>query len=133
MIAEEGDLPCLRQFSDYFSTDLNQIPFVDHIQIYGSYLLQYICQLPYVSNKSDLDILIHYPGVSLNALSNLLCCLEEVLKLKIDGEVRFEQLGDISINELLNESTFSCIVKNTHQVNLFKRQEIYECYPQLCQ
>lgn len=102
------------------------------ISVYGSFLFHYLSGQRYVDKKSDLDLLIDYPGCTLNVLNELIQLLTKKFNRPIDGEVRFQHVGDIAIKELLDLSTKKLLCKHQMGVELRTRVELYEHYPSLC-
>lgn len=104
---------------------------IDNISVYGSFLSQYLSGYDFVTKSSDLDLLINYHEYSLAHLQALINTLTQKFKRIIDGEVRFQGLGDISLKELLNLSTKKILCKSQDHVLLLSRAELYEHYPLL--
>lgn len=101
------------------------------ISVYGSFLLHYLTGLPFVDEYSDLDLLIDYPQCSLRELEELVYKLNEKFGRVIDGEIRFKDLGDVGIKELINGSTVKVLCKSHDEVALIERAALYEQYPRL--
>lgn len=146
-IREYQNLPQLTQLQDFFLQSYgienlhlmleplaNRYPEFSEFNglfIYGSFLFHYLSGEPFVNNDSDLDILIHYPQCSINALEELLSILTKKFRRDIDGEVRFDGLGDIAIKELLDTSALKLLCKKQDSVLLITRRELYEHQPTL--
>lgn len=120
------DLPNL---GEIFSTCVSY-----DVQVYGSYCWQYLTKSNYVRSESDLDLLIRYKTESLSQISFLLDRLKNLLAIsKIDGEIRFENIGDCSLLELLDTRSNSILFKNTCDVSLMNRTQLYAMHPSLIQ
>lgn len=138
-IYSQKPLPQLLEMQDFFLhsfgiKDVSRIiePYpISDIGVYGSFLSQYVSGYDFVTQRSDLDLLIHYHGGSLDQLQGLIDDLTKQFKRTIDGEVRFQQLGDIPIKELLNRSAKQLLCKAKDKVTLVPRMELYEYYPLL--
>lgn len=128
--------PQLLEMQDFFLRyygieDLNRVIGlygVSDVAVYGSFLFQYLSGYDFVTGNSDLDLLINYHEYSLNHLQELVDALTQKFKRIIDGEIRFQGLGDISIKELLNTSTKNVLCKTKNKVILLSRTELYEHY-----
>ncbi len=131
-VLAETALPTLQQIAANHAFEVNNIQNLKSIRIYGSHLWQYLSDQPYVTAKSDLDLLIEYTDLSLLELKNLCEQLVLATKKKIDGEIRFPGLGEIAIGELLNPTPSEFLVKTVNDVSLYKRTELYASYPTLC-
>lgn len=101
------------------------------VSVYGSFLFQYLSQQSYVHDGSDLDILIDYKGCCLSELQALMNCLHRAFNRTIDGEIRFKNIGDISIRELLESSSDTLLCKCIDKVYLLSRETLYAVYPTL--
>ncbi|QEY52377.1 malonate decarboxylase holo-[acyl-carrier-protein] synthase [Legionella longbeachae] len=101
---------------------------ITDVAVYGSFLSQYLSGYDFVTENSDLDLLINYHEYSLNHLQDFVDALTQKFKRVIDGEIRFQGLGDISIKELLNTSTKKLLCKSKDKVVLLSRTELYEHY-----
>lgn len=114
----------------YGIKELMELP--DNIAVYGSFLSHYLSGQEFVNETSDLDLLIDYsPDYSLDALHELIYLLNTKFNRVIDGEIRFNNLGDISIKELLNLSAKTLLCKTRNKVELLSRAELYARYPLL--
>ncbi|EHL32245.1 malonate decarboxylase holo-[acyl-carrier-protein] synthase [Legionella drancourtii] len=138
-VVKQQSLPQLIEMQDYFRrchglsdilATLNSISGSD-IAVYGSFLFHYLSGQPSVNQASDLDLLINYQGWSLATLHELISVLSRKLQRTIDGEIRFQQVGDIPIKELLNLSATEFLCKNHDGVALIPRMKLYEHYPLL--
>lgn len=138
-VVKQQPLPRLIAMQDYFrdyygvndiKALLNRISAAD-IAVYGSFLVHYLSGQPCVNEASDLDLLINYQGWSLATLHELVSALGQKLQRTIDGEIRFLQVGDIAIKELLNLSAATLLCKNRERVALISRMELYAHYPLL--
>jgi len=109
--------------------ELAQIP--ESMYVYGSFLWQYLTDQPYVTENSDLDILMGYHGSSLSLLKKQVEQLQQQTGRVIDGEIRFNAMGDIALKELIDSDTPELLVKTTHTVHLMPRSQLYEYYPSL--
>ena len=106
-------------------------PHFKFIAVYGSFLFHYLSGQQVVSENSDLDLLLEYPGCSKAALHALILLLNEQFKRPIDGEIRFTKLGDIAFRELFNDKAESLLCKSHNNLVLIPRTLLYECYPAL--
>lgn len=105
---------------------------IDGVQVYGSYLFEYLSQQSFVNKNSDLDILLEYNHHSLRAIQKIIHTLQALSGKKIDGEVRFKsqdpsEVMDMSVQELLSNSP-NLLVKTVHNVYLIPREKLYETY-----
>ncbi|KTD55339.1 malonate decarboxylase holo-[acyl-carrier-protein] synthase [Legionella quateirensis] len=135
------DLPKLAEMSDYWSQKLGQhskngysqqdLSDFQSISVYGSHLFEYLSNQPFVNDHSDLDLLIDYDNCSLSELGRRVTSLKRIFGVRIDGEVRFHDLGDIALYELMNSSTNQFLFKNSKDIGLITRHELYEQYPSL--
>ena len=146
-ILEQQALPNLLDMNDFFChfygidgliTSLDdltkryeELSPMNFISVYGSFLFHYLSGEAYVNEHSDLDLLISYPGCSLLTLNGLMAHLSKKMKRTIDGEIRFNSLGDIAIKEVLDVSAKKVLIKNQEGVDLLSRAELYEYYPSL--
>ena len=103
------------------------------IKVYGSFCWQYLTQEPYVQQSSDLDLLIPYEQQSLSELAGLYTWLQKTLDIdRIDGEIRFPEVGDCSWRELLDlNSSDSILFKSTSTIDLLRRETLYATVPAL--
>ncbi|KTD09023.1 nucleotidyltransferase [Legionella gratiana] len=139
VIQKQEPLPQLIEMQDFFLRyygldDLSRfIEFYEmsDVAVYGSFLFQYLSGYDFVTESSDLDLLLNYDEYSLAHLQGFIDTLTQQFKRTIDGEVRFQTLGDISIKELLNTSTKKLLCKSKNNVILLSRTELYEHYPLL--
>jgi phosphoribosyl-dephospho-CoA transferase len=100
--------------------------------VYGSYCWEYVTKHPYVTDGSDLDLLIHYENQSLESLLALVEHIEKSINMRnIDGEIRFKELGDCSLQELFQTWSKAVLFKTIDRVFLVDRAFIYEKYPTL--
>ncbi|WP_174714464.1 malonate decarboxylase holo-[acyl-carrier-protein] synthase [Legionella sainthelensi] len=128
--------PQLLEMQDFFLRyygieDLNRVigsHRISDVAVYGSFLSQYLSGYDFVTESSDLDLLINYHEFSLNHLQDFVDDLTQKFKRIIDGEIRFQGLGDISIKELLNTTTKKVLCKTKDKVILLSRTELYEHY-----
>ena len=122
-------------FLRYYGVDdlrrIIEVHQISDIAIYGSFLFQYLSGYNFVTKSSDLDVLINYHGYSLAHLRGFMEALAQKFKRSIDGEIRFQGIGDISIKELLNISTPKILCKSKDNVSLLLKKELYEYYPLL--
>lgn len=100
------------------------------ISVYGSFLFHYLSGQSFVNSTSDLDVLITYQGCTEQQLKSLAANLATKFNRLIDGEVRFDALGDIAIKELLSSSP-TVLCKKKERVILLPRAMLYEYYPTL--
>jgi phosphoribosyl-dephospho-CoA transferase len=136
------ELPRLVGMASYFSQKVEKQPSnlfsqqdvadFHSISVYGSFLLEYLSGLPFVNEHSDLDLLIDYKNHSLDKLKQVLAKLKKKFNRAIDGEVRFRNLGDIAVNELVKPSADHLLFKNMTEIGLVSRHELYKQYPSLC-
>ena len=144
-LLKEQSLPHLISMLDFFrdSYQINNIldrltssvprfANFDFISVYGSFLFAYLSGQDFVRKQSDLDLLIEYPNCSLAQLNELIHCIHKIFGRTIDGEVRFQQLGDFSLKELVDVSAKTLLVKKRDSIELLARSELYACYPALC-
>lgn len=131
-IHKESSLPSLHDIAGFFNFNIKSIPYLNAISVYGSFLFESLSQQKFITDSSDLDILIQFPDCSLLALHDLLKQLEHMAQRRVDAEIRFQELGDIAVRELLDASTETCLVKSHDHVYLLDKNKIYEHYPQLC-
>ena len=141
-VHSKQELPRLVDMASYFSQKVETQP--SHlfsqqdvadfysISVYGSFLLEYLSGLPFVNEYSDLDLLIDYESHSLNKLKQILAQLKKKFNRAIDGDVRFRNLGDIAVNELVKPSAEHLLFKNTAEIGLISRHDLYKQYPDLC-
>ncbi len=101
------------------------------VSVFGSFLFEYLTQQPFVTENSDLDVLIDYEQYSLTELQQLLIKLETKFNRTIDGEIRFPNLGDVAIKELAAATSNQLLFKNSHEVGLISRHDLYVQYPYL--
>ncbi|MFV0821622.1 malonate decarboxylase holo-[acyl-carrier-protein] synthase [Tatlockia micdadei] len=103
------------------------------IRVYGSYCWQYLTKLNYVQPSSDLDLLIFYENQSLIELVLYYQEIKHILSIpRLDGEVRFPNLGDCSWFELIQpSSSASILLKSAQQIELISREYLYEQVPTL--
>lgn len=134
-VLQRTALPKLIEMHEFFLgcygiKELSGLP--DNIAVYGSFLSHYISGQAFVNETSDLDLLIYYTNnYSLSALQDLIYLLNTKFNRVIDGEVRFNNLGDLSIKELLNLSVKTLLCKTRNRVELLSRAELYARYPLL--
>jgi phosphoribosyl-dephospho-CoA transferase len=122
-----AELPLLSKVFSNHSLDI-----ADDVKIYGSYCWEYLTNLNYVHSDSDLDILIRYANQSIHRLALLMIQLKEQLMVtKVDGEIRFEGIGDCAISELLDTKSKSILFKMIDDLFLMDRFHLYEKYPSL--
>ncbi len=139
-IIKQQPLPKLIEMQDFFFKfygiegldALIRTQQVMKISVYGSFLFHYLSGQFIVDEKSDLDLLIDYSEFTLDALNELIQAINKLFNRTIDGEVRFHQLGDVSLHELLDDSTKNVLYKHPVGVELLLRDELYERYPSLC-
>lgn len=126
-IEQVCDLPDLSQIHQQWQNNECSI------KVFGSHCWQYLTQMPYVQNESDLDLLISYHQQSQNQLVALYESLQRTLgTTRIDCELRFAALGDCALNELLEPSQGKDILfKSATEVVLLQREWVYENYPTL--
>jgi malonate decarboxylase holo-[acyl-carrier-protein] synthase len=120
---------------DVITTDtfIKRLPLsIDTIYVYGSFLWQTLARKPYVTRDSDLDLLFDYAFYPLSTLVRALKVLNRYIPYPIDGEIRFNHVGDIAISELLRPDTYQFLVKNNTEVKLITKQQLYDYYPTLC-
>lgn len=98
------------------------------IGVYGSFLFHYLSGIPCINEQSDVDLLITYQGETLAIFTELIDRLSQSLQRTIDGEVRFKNIGDVSIKELLDLSANQLLCKNCTGIELISREELYEHY-----
>jgi phosphoribosyl-dephospho-CoA transferase len=102
------------------------------VRVYGSYCWEYVTQLPYVQDFSDLDILIYYKNFSVDVIYTWIRRLKEELKIpRIDGEIRFQGLGDCAFGEIIQNKLASILFKNLNDVFILDRSCLYAKYPAL--
>lgn len=101
------------------------------IAVYGSFLFHYLSGQSGINDMSDFDVLIHYHEWSLSTLAAFVNALSSKLQRCIDGEIRFKNVGDIPLKELLDLSANRLLCKNSDGVALISRTELYERYPLL--
>ena len=101
------------------------------VSVFGSFLFEYLTGQPFVREDSDLDVLIDYKQQSLTELRCLLVTLETKLSRAIDGELRFRNLGDVALKELVDTSSNQLLFKNSHEAGLISRHDLYAQYPNL--
>ncbi|MCL9684499.1 malonate decarboxylase holo-[acyl-carrier-protein] synthase [Legionella maioricensis] len=140
-VSRKEDLPRLIDMASYFCKKIKGQPFTlfsqqdmadfHSISVYGSFLWEYLSEQPFVGDNSDLDLLIDYEGHSLDKLKQILTILKKKFNRTIDGEVRFKKLGDIAVNELVNSSADQLLFKNTDEIGLISRHDLYKQYPDL--
>jgi phosphoribosyl-dephospho-CoA transferase len=134
-VVKQQSLPKLIEMQDYFfvAHGINTMAAVSDfdIAVYGSFLFHYLSGQSGITPTSDLDLLINYQEWSLTTLRELIKILSNTLQRTIDGEIRFQGVGDIPINELLNLSATELLCKNRDGVALISRTELYEYYPLL--
>ncbi len=100
--------------------------------VYGSYCWEHLSKMTQTTADSDLDLLITYQNQSTLDLSKAMSRLEEKLGgLKIDGEVRFMNLGDCALYELIKSQSPTIMFKNLSEVILVERKVLYELFPSL--
>ena len=130
-IQRVADLPTIKDCAFLFP---NAIPsFNESIYVYGSFMFQYLSSLPFTHACSDLDLLIDYQQENLQQLTKMTSMLSIATQRKIDGEVRFNNIGEISLWELIQLSSPQLLVKTTTNAFLINRQKLYEYYPSLLQ
>lgn len=103
------------------------------IQVYGSYCWQFLTNIHYVQEDSDLDLLISYADYSLSDLLDLCRHLAAQLNIKsIDGELRFPGFGECSLGELIQDNPTERILFKTQQsIYLESRERLYASFPAL--
>ncbi len=112
---------------------LNKMDF-DHIKVFGSYCWEFLTNEKNTHHQSDLDLLIQFNNTSASCLKNTIGKIRKYTGIKtIDGEIRFQQLGDCAANELLHSQSKSILFKSIHQVTLIDRSDLYERFPALIQ
>lgn len=126
-IARESPLPQLNQVIAL----PEHPPLGKSIHVYGSFLWQYLAKELHVRADSDLDVLIYYQDQSLMHLCQQIDYLTQKTKRTIDGELRFNGVGDIGIGELINPHHRTLLVKTTTSIHLLAREALYEHHPTL--
>lgn len=120
----------LPSLSELFPQIPKDYPF---IRVYGSYCWQYLTNHITVRPDSDLDLLIDYTNQSIASLAALHPLLAGFISpIKIDGEVRFPQLGDCSYIELIHKQEIPTLLFKSEQgVELISRDYLYARFPAL--
>jgi phosphoribosyl-dephospho-CoA transferase len=121
-----AELPLLSKVFSHHPLD-----FANDVKIYGSYCWKYLTNLNYVHSDSDLDILIRYANQSIQKLALLMIQLKKQLMVTLDGEIRFEGIGDCAISELLDTQSKLILFKKIDDLFLMDRLHLYEKYPSL--
>ena len=103
------------------------------IQVYGSYCWQFLTNIHYVQEDSDLDLLISYSDYSLSDLLDFCRHLTQQLNIKsIDGELRFPGFGECSLGELIQANpTEQILFKTANSIYLETRERLYASFPAL--
>lgn len=136
MIQKQQPLPQLVEMHSFFLqkhgiqglSSLTEHYHIANIGVYGSFLFHYLSGQFWVTDTSDLDLLIPYQGFSVKHLRSLIAGLGHKFERTIDGEVRFQSLGEVPIKELLDLSTQKLLCKTRDGVALILRAELYEHY-----
>ncbi|CEG55616.1 malonate decarboxylase holo-[acyl-carrier-protein] synthase [Legionella fallonii] len=141
LVHRAEELPKLADMTVFFAKKLGQQAetlfspqeLVDFksIFVFGSFLFESLTGQCFVTEHSDLDVLIDYDGYSLVVLRQLLNQLKTKFKRTIDGEIRFHGVGDVAINELLYASSPQLLFKDSRNAGLISRHELYAQYPHL--
>ncbi len=130
MIERISPLPTLNECLERFEH-------VQYTHVYGSFLFQYLSKdtlfspSSFVNKYSDLDLLIDYRQASLKDLVHHISAVSDATQRRIDGEIRFKGIGDVSIHELLNTVSDQLLVKTSNHTFLMSRNTLYESYPGL--
>ena len=136
MIERNSPLPTLNECVESL-THGQQASDNEIIHVYGSFLFQYLSKdtlFPrpsFVNKNSDLDLLIDYRHSSLQDLAVKMSALSDAAQRRIDGEIRFNGVGDLSIHELVNTASDQLLVKTSKNTFLMSRTKLYEYYPSL--
>lgn len=139
-IKKQKELPKLIEMTPFLAQKLNgnSITFSEHdqlkfqsISVYGSFLFEYLSNQPFVNHHSDLDLLIPYEHESLSELNQKISRLKALFQIPIDGEIRFKNLGDIALKELTNPVASQFLFKNTNEIGLISRHDLYQQFPDL--
>ncbi|MED7787627.1 phosphoribosyl-dephospho-CoA transferase MdcG domain-containing protein [Francisella sp. 19X1-34] len=136
MLFESADIikiqlpPTLKEISEYFGWQTKSFE-KNKIYIYGSYAISYLTKKKLFTETSDIDLLLIYQNYSLATLDNLLNRLQECLNCKVDIEVRFKNIGDINLRELISDKTNDLICKTKSSVYAIDKRKLYELEPTL--
>jgi phosphoribosyl-dephospho-CoA transferase len=118
-----------RQSKQFFTPQ--ELKMFKSVFVYGSFLFEYLSEELFVSDTSDLDLLIEYEHFSLGELNQMITTLKKLFDLPIDGEVRFKNLGDISFTELLSSPADNLLYKTPYKIGLLSRDALFHEYPDL--
>lgn len=136
MIFENSDLikvklpPTLEEISLYYGWDTQAFD-QNEIYVYGSYAISYLTNQKLFTDTSDIDMLFVYKGQSISYLNSLLKSLQECLGCKVDIEIRFNNVGDINLRELISDKTNDVISKSKSSVYAIDKRKLYELEPTL--
>lgn len=122
--------PTFNEISKYYNWDINILDSIESY-VYGSYAISFLTKQVLFNDNSDIDILIKYNKQSLHFLENMLTKLQEYFNCKVDVEIRFENVGDINLKELLDSKSVDMICKTISSVDILLREELYELQPSL--
>lgn len=95
------------------------------IGLYGSYAMQTVTGLPYVSDSSDLDILLQGEYPDINSFSKALDGITG--GIRVDAEVRLSNGYDVKLTEFLSRSQ-TVLGKGMHDAVLLSRQAVNDSW-----
>ncbi|WP_150467068.1 phosphoribosyl-dephospho-CoA transferase MdcG domain-containing protein [Francisella sp. SYW-9] len=122
--------PTLKEISEYFEWRTKTFD-QNEIYVYGSYAISYLTKKELFTETSDIDMLLIYSGQTIISLKSLLDGLQRCLSRKIDIEIRFNNIGDINLRELISDKTNDVICKTKLSVYAIDKRELYELEPTL--
>lgn len=122
--------PTLREISEYFGWDTKTFD-KNEIYVYGSYAISYLTKQKLFTDTSDIDMLLLYKVQSITCLNSILNDLQTKLKCKTDIEIRFNNIGDINLRELISDKTNDVICKTKSSVYAIDKRKLYELEPTL--
>ncbi|API87314.1 phosphoribosyl-dephospho-CoA transferase MdcG domain-containing protein [Francisella uliginis] len=122
--------PTLREISEYFGWQTKAFD-QNEIYVYGSYAISYLTKKELFTETSDIDMLLIYGGQTLFFLKGLLESLQTCLSCKVDIEIRFNNIGDINLRELISDKTNDLICKTKSSICVINKAKLYELEPTL--
>lgn len=109
--------------------DLAFVP-PDSLGPFGACALQIVTGMPYLDERSDIDLLIHGQGLAaLERANAALAALEETLNLKIDTEVILPSGFGVKLKELFSEQK-SILVKSVSSVDVIDMCVVRQALPE---